>query len=49
MGGIARAEALTPAERSEIASLGGKTSSDRMTPEERKARAKKAAKARWKK
>jgi hypothetical protein len=49
MGGEARAALLTAAERREIASLGGRASSDRMTPEERKARAKKAAQARWKK
>jgi hypothetical protein len=47
LGGHARAAVLTAAERREIGELGGRTSSGRMTPEERKARAKKAIETRW--
>jgi hypothetical protein len=48
-GGRARAEALTPGERSRIAKKGATALNESMSPAARKASAKKAAAARWKK
>jgi len=42
-----RAESLTPEERSDIASKGGKAAAANMTEAQRKARAAKAIAARW--
>jgi hypothetical protein len=46
-GGAARAEALTPSRRKQIAASGGRAAATKRTPEERRAAALKAIRARW--
>jgi hypothetical protein len=47
LGGVRRAERLTPQRRSEIAQLAGKVSAERLTTEEHRCRMKQLIKLRW--
>ena len=49
LGGKARAESLTPAQRKRIARQGGRAAQAKLTPAERSVAARRAVQARWKK